>query len=99
MPLALKLPHLGFLVLGQHLGHHLPNAQLPLNGRRRAGVVAGEHNHCKAHTLQLFDGRAAGGLHRVGRGHNPQQGAPAAKIKGRFALAGQGVGHFAHPFQ
>ena len=54
---VLELVDDGALAVGQHLGHHFVNAQLAGDGGRGAAVVAGDHRHLQAQSVQGGDGR------------------------------------------
>jgi len=77
------------LAVGQHLGHHLVDAQLARDGICRAGVVAGYHRHGQAKGVQGADGLWCRLLDRVGHGQDRDQMPVDGGIKRRLAVVAQ----------
>ena len=70
--LLLEGGDLPFLVLGQHLGHHLGNPQLLANGVGSALIVPGEHDHLQPQFPERGHRAPAGGLGGVGHSDDAQ---------------------------
>ena len=78
-------------VLRQHLGNHMGNAQLFLNGGSCAGIIARQHRHLNAHILQFAHSLYAGFFQGIRHGHNAGKRAVLGKQQRRFSVFRQGV--------
>ena len=84
LALALQLGHLLVLVLRQHLGEVLVDAQLGGHGLRHRLAVAGQHGHLHAHVVQSLHGLLAFRPHHVGQGEGCYQLPIGDQINGRL---------------
>ena len=71
LPLGLQSPHLFSLAVGKHLRQHSVDAQLPSDGLGRAPVVARDHGHLEAESLEACHGLDRVGLQGVGDRDDP----------------------------
>ncbi len=71
--LARQLLDHGALLLGQHFGFDLGDAETLCDGERGGAVVAGQHHHADAAGGERLQSFRRGGLDRVGDGNDAGQ--------------------------
>ena len=78
----------GALLIRQHLGFHLGDAEPAGNGLRGGCVVAGEHHHPHALAEKRIEGICRGGLHGVSDGdHRGNPAVDPEKDRSRAVVA------------
>ena len=92
----LKAADLGFLLLGQHLGHHLVYPHLVSHSPGGGGMVPGKEDHLAAQSFQLGNGLGAGRLGNVRHPNDTHQFPAHGKVHGGLALGSHLLAGFFH---
>ena len=87
--LVLELFDSGRLVLGQHFGDHVLDADLGGDPLRGGVAVAGQHHRAHSQLAQGCDGGLGGVARGVGDRDDPGRGAVERDLNGGAALSGQ----------